>query len=391
MLFKTAIKNILGSGKRMWLNVAVLSFTFVLMTAFNGMVDGWINDAITGSRGWETGAGQFWHRGYDRYDPFSLQDAHGKIPGEFASFLADQSLTPILVIQAAAYESGNMQNILLKGIEPSQQILEIPSSYLHTDDDFIQAVIGERMAQTSHVSQGDRILVRWRDKNGAFDAREIIIASVFSSSIATVDEGQIWIALDKLREMTGMEHEASYLVKSEKCSLAHDVEGWLYKNNDFLLEDIYILMKSSRVESLIIFTILLSIALLAVFDTQMLSIFRRQKEIGTYVALGMTPRQVTRMFTLEGTSYSLLGIVAGFIWGFPFLYWYGKTGIKLPESYTEIGLGVRETMLPVYNFGTILTSIVIILLLSVLISWIPARRISGSNVVEALKGKITQS
>lgn len=389
LLLTTAVKNIIGAGRRTWLNVAVLSFTFVLMTLFNGIVDGWINDAVTSSRAWETGAGQFWHPEYDRYDIFTLPDAHGTIPESFASCLEGGIITPILVIQAAAYESGNMQNILLKGIDPSQQILEIPSGRLGAAVDVVPVVIGERMARMLHVGQGDRLLIRWRDRHGAFDAREVSVVSVFSASIATVDEGVIWVALDRLREMTGMQDEATYLVKSEKCAVAEDTGGWSYRDNDFLLQDLYLLMQHSRVESFIIFTILLTIALLAVFDTQMLSIFRRQKEIGTYISLGMTPRQVTWMFTLEGTSYSLLGIVAGAVWGFPFLYWFGKTGISLPESYTEIGLGVRETMLPIYNPGTIVTSIMIILLLSVLISWIPARKISKSNVVEALKGKIT--
>jgi putative ABC transport system permease protein len=166
------------------------------------------------------------------------------------------------------------------------------------------------------------------------------------------------------------------------------VKGWKYKDPDFLLEDLYILARSSRIESFIIFTILLSIALLAVFDTQTLSIFRRQKEIGTYIALGMTPKQVTRLFTLEGTTYSILAILVGAIWGTPLLYWYGKTGIKLPQSYTEMGLGMRETMRPVYQPGTILTSIAIIISLSMLISYLPTRKIAKSNVVEALKGKI---
>ncbi len=388
LLFKTAIKNILGAGRRTWLNAAILSFTFVLMTAFNGLIDGWVNDAIVDTRDWETGDGQFWHENYDRYDVFSLQDAHGEIPEEFAPCLANQSLTPILVIQAVAYESGNMRNIQLRGVDPSQQLLEIPSRHLHTDGDALNAVIGARMAQTLNASKGDRLLIRWRDKNGAFDAREIVIASVFNSSIATVDEGQVWIALDKLREMTGMRDEATYLVRSDDCPIERDVNGWYYKDSDFLLEDLYLMAQHSRVESLIIFTILLAIALLAVFDTQTLSIFRRQKEIGTYISLGMTPRQVTRLFTLEGTTYSLLGILVGVLWGTPLLYWYGQTGITLPESYTEIGLGMRETMLPIYEPVTILTSIAIIILMSMLTSWLPARKIAKSNVVEALKGRI---
>lgn len=388
LLLKTAIRNILGAGRRTWLNVSVLSLTFILMTAFNGLIDGWVNDAIVDTRSWETGAGQFWHENYDRYDVFTLQDAHGVIPDEFIPHITDNSVTPILVIQAVAYESGNMQNILLRGIDPSQQILEIPSQYLQSEDDAIEAVIGKRMARMLNIDVGDNLLIRWRDRNGAFDAQEIVIASIFDTSIATVDAGQIWINLYRLQQMTGMQGEATYLVRSKDCPIERDIEGWNYKDSDFLLEDLYSLAQSSRVESFIIFTILLTIALLAVFDTQTLSIFRRQKEIGTYIALGMTPKQVTRLFTLEGTTYSLLGVLAGLVWGTPVLYWYGRTGIRLPESYTEIGLGMRETMLPIYEPATILSSITIIILLSMLISYLPARKIAKSNVVEALKGRI---
>lgn len=388
LLFKTAIKNILAAGRRTWLNISILSFVFVLMTGFNGLIDGWVNDAITDTRSWETGDGQFWHENYNRYDLFTLQDAHGSIPDEFTPFINEKSLTPILVVQAVAYESGNMQNVLLKGIDPSQQIIGIPSSQLHSEEDQIKALLGKRMARTLNAQVGDNLFIRWRDKNGMFDAREIIITGIFDTSIATVDEGQIWLSLHQLQQITGMEGEATYLVRSPKCSINQDVKGWQFKDSNFLLDDLYILAHTARIESYIVFVILLSIALLAVLDTQMLSIFRRQKEIGTYIALGMTPKQVTRLFTLEGTTYSILGIAVGAIWGTPLLYWYGKTGIKLPQSYTEIGLGMRDAMLPVYQTNTILTSIVIIVSFSILISYLPARRIAKSNVVEALKGKI---
>lgn len=388
LLFKTALKNILAAGRRTWLNVSILSFVFVLMTAINGVIDGWVNDAITDTRNWETSDGQFWHKNYDRYDLFTLQDAHGPIPGEFIPSVNNKSLTPILVVQAVAYESGNMQNVLLKGIDPSQRILDIPSEQLNSEEDRIEALIGNRMARTLNAQEGDHLLVRWRDKNGMFDAREIIITKIFDTSIATVDEGQIWISLQQLQEIAGMGGEATYLVHSPSYSIKQDVEGWRHKSSDFLLEDLYKLAQTSRIESHIIFIILLSIALLAVFDTQTLSIFHRQKEIGTYIALGMTPKEVTRLFTLEGTAYSILGIVAGAIWGTPLLYWYGKTGMKLPQSYTELGLGMREAMLPLYQTKTILTSIIIIVFFSFLISYIPARKIAKSNVVEALKGKI---
>ena len=58
-----------------------------------------------------------------------------------------------------------------------------------------------------------------------------------------------------------------------------------------------------------LWAILLMLAMLAVFDTQVLSIFRRQKEIGTYIALGMTRKQVVTLFTLEGAMHAVLAAI----------------------------------------------------------------------------------
>ncbi|HBX45968.1 ABC transporter permease [Limibacterium fermenti] len=389
MLLRTAIKNILGAGRRTWLNVAVLSFVFVLMVAYNGILDGFMKNAVTSAREWDAAYGQLWSEHYDPYDIFTLQDAHEPIPEELNRAITAQSITPVLLSQATAYQGGNMQNILLRGIDPEQHILKIPSKELASDETgAIKAVIGKRMANTLKAAPGDNLLIRWRDKYGAFDAREIVIASIFDSNTATIDAGQIWISLDNLRQMTQMQGEATYFVLSKESSIRQNIGTWVYKDTDFLLNDLYLMEQSNRVESVIIFSILLAVALLAVFDTQTLSIFRRQKEIGTYVALGMTPKRVTRLFTLEGTSYSILAILISFIWGTPVLYWFAKTGLKLPEGYAEMGLGMGDAMYPVYQPSSILTSIILIVVLSMLISYIPSRKIAKSNIVEALKGRI---
>ena len=68
LIIRTAIKNILGAGKRTWLNVFVLSFTMVIMIAFNVLIDGWVEESTIESTHWEMGDGQFWHPEYDPYD-----------------------------------------------------------------------------------------------------------------------------------------------------------------------------------------------------------------------------------------------------------------------------------------------------------------------------------
>ena len=72
-------------------------------------------------------------------------------------------------------------------------------------------------------------------------------------------------------------------------------------------------MKS--VGGIVLYIILLSLAMLAIFDTQVLSIFRRQKEIGTYIALGMTRGQVVGLFTIEGSLNSVLAGLLAALYG----------------------------------------------------------------------------
>jgi ABC-type lipoprotein release transport system permease subunit len=373
IILRTAFKNIIGAGKRTWLNVTVLSFTFVVMIVYNGVIDGWRQEAYRDTGNWETGAGQIWHPQYDRFDVFTLQDAHAPVPQELRAYVTNSTLTPVLVTQGVIYPQGQMLNVLLKGIDPDQQILAIPSRQLSQTDD-IYALIGSRMAKSANLKQGDRVMIRWRDRNGIFDAREILIAGVFSTTVPSVDAGQIWINLHTLQEMTGMPDEATYLVRSKDCPVTIGAGGWLYKDLDFLMTDIKAMIASNRMESAVIFSILLAIALLAVFDTQTLSIFRRRKEIGTYIALGMTPGQVIRLFTLEGTSFSILAILAGCVWGTPLLLWLAGTGFKLPQVEMDVVMG--DTIYPAYELSSILTAAVLIVCLSAIISYIPSRKIA---------------
>jgi len=179
LAFKLAFKNLLGAGLRTWLNVSVLSIAFVIIVFYNGMLDGWNKQARHDTKEWEIANGQLWHALYDPYDPYCLQDAHAPVSEEVQKHISNGELTPILISQATAYPKGRMQNVLLKGIETNQRIIKIPSDKMHLKDDNIPAVIGKRMAANTGLKAGDNLLIRWRDSNGTFDAKEITIVDVF--------------------------------------------------------------------------------------------------------------------------------------------------------------------------------------------------------------------
>lgn len=384
---KLAFKNLIGAGLRTWLNVAVLSFAFIVIVFYNGIIDGWNRTSRNDTRDWEIGYGQFWHPAYDRFDAFTLQDSHAPISKDIQSEIDRKHLVPVLIAQATAFPQGRLQTVMLRGIDPAQTVLKLPTSELIPSDDFDYAIIGKRMAESSKLKVGDKLLLRWRDKNGTFDAREIKIASIFKCDVPTVDKGQIYLRLNVLQKMMGMENEATLLVTGKDFELKNP-GNWVFRDQGYLLADIDKIIQAKKAGGSIMEGLLLIIALIAIFDTQVLSIFRRQKEIGTYIALGMTRLQVVGIFTVEGGAHSILATLLGAVYGIPLFMLLGKVGISMKAAQST-DLPVAEKIFPYYSMNLIIITIIIVVITATIVSYLPARKIARLKPTDALKGKIS--
>lgn len=384
LAFKLAFKNLMGAGLRTWLNVGVLSFAFVVIIFYNGMIDGWNRQARRDTREWEVGTGQLWHPEYDRYDPYTFEEAHAGLSTNIRAWVKQGALVPVLLEQATIYPQGRMQGAVLKGIAVDQKLLRLPTEALQSNG--YGVIIGKRMARSSRLQTGDRLLVRWRDKNGTFDAREFTIAGVFDSNVPTIDNGQIWLSLEKLQEMTGKVNEASYLVASEEFK-PQDTGIWEFKDLDYLLADLDAIIQSKKGGGMIGYILLLIIALLAIFDTQVLSIFRRQREIGTYIALGMTRWQVVKIFTVEGSAHSILAALLATAYGIPLFLYLDHTGLSFAIA-DNTDMTIADTIYPYYSLGLIVSTVVLVVVSATVVSYLPARKITKMKPTDALKGKL---
>lgn len=386
--FKLALRNLLGAGLKTWLNVIVLSMSFVLIIFYNGMIDGWNEQAVNDTIAWEIGQGQLWHKDYDLYDPYTIQDAHAVVPTALKKEVQKGAAVPILLSQASVYPEGRMQNILLKGIPTHQKLLALPTASLkNSEEGILNAIIGKSMAKNTKLKKGDNVLLRWRDSNGTFDAQEIHIAEVFDTNVPNVDGGQVWIDLEQMRTMTGMAGEATLFSTSENYQAVND-PTWVYKSTEVLLADLTAMIAAKKGGAAVMYILLMGIALLAIFDTQVLSIFRRQKEIGTYIALGMTRMQVVKLFTIEGGAHSILAVLVGALYGVPLFYYLTQVGIPVPTSSEEAGIPISSEIFPVYGMGLVLGTTLLIVVASTIVSYMPARKIARIKPTEALKGKV---
>lgn len=385
---KLALRNLLGAGLRTWLNVLVLSIAFVIIIWHKGMLDGWDRQAKTDMIAWECGAGQYWHANYDPYDPFKLTESHATPPASLQEKIQKGILTPLLITQGTIYPGGRMQSVLLKGIDPSQEILKIPAYKLDTLAGEIPVLVGHYMAQTNKLKQGDIFTLRWRTAQGAFDATEAVVVGIFKSNVPTVDAAQVWLALDTLQTMMNLPGEATVLVASQGTTDPQLFADWEFRDQSFLLSDVDKIIKAKSAGGAVIWFILMLLAMLAIFDTQVLSIFRRQKEIGTIIALGMTKGQVIRLFTFEGAMHSLLAMGLALLWGTPLLYLQMKYGITLPGDKDTYGIAMSDVLYPTYSLGLVITTSLVVFITTSIVSYLPSRKIARMNPTEAIKGKV---
>ena len=389
LALKLAYRNLVGGKLRTVLNVLVLSFAYVVIIWQKGLINGWAVQAERDTQNWEIGGGQYWHENYDPYDPFTIEDSHAPIPELAQVAMNKGTLTPILISQGSIYPDGRVQSVFIKGVDPNQTVIELPTSYLNVDIDAIPAILGSNMAKNNKLEVGDYITVRWRDTKGTFDATEAKIVHIFNVDVPTVDGGILWIPIEKHREMVQLPNEASIFVTGKDVGSIGTLAGFTFKNNDFLLQDFRDMIKMKNVGGYVMFVFLLALALVAIFDTQVLSIFRRQKEIGTHVALGMTQGQVVKLFTIEGAMHAVLAAILGAIYGIPLLAWQAQVGYKMPvDSTEEFGMALAETIYPVYSIGLITATILIVFIVTTIVSYLPTRRISKLKPTDAIRGKI---
>ncbi len=387
---RLALRNLLGAGLKTWLNVVVLSFSFVIIIWLQGLYKGMGDQARVAQTDAEFGGGQYWQENYDPFDPLTLQDAHAVIPESLQTQIENGLATPILISQATIYPEGRLQTIQMKGIHPAQSIVNLPTQTLDQEDEDLPALIGTRMAKNTGLEIGDTVTVRWRDALGTFDARDAKIVQIMKTSVPSVDQAQIWVPLDKLQTLTRMENEASLVILAQDTKEFPQISGWLHKDMNFLLKDIELLVKSKQTGGSIIYVILLSLAMLAIFNTQVLSIFRRRKEMGTLMSMGMTRGKLIRLFTLEGAIHSVLAAVVAAIYGIPLLLWSAKKGWAMPEAVDDYGIaGLSEALFPVYGTGLVVGTTILIFVVTTIVSFLPTRKIAKLKPTDALRGKMT--
>ena len=392
MLFKIAIKNLLGAKLRTWLNVFVTALSFFMIILFSAMYDGMREHAKQVTIDTEIAGGAYWHPDYDPLDPMTFEDAHAIPPSAVKALVNQGKAFSVLVSQASIYPNGRIMPVIMKGITPEQNIVNMPTQMLAGHEEItIPVLIGRSMANDAKLEVGDAFTIRWLDANRTYDADEGTVVHIMDTENFKLDMGHIWVPLEKAQTMLAMEEEATYVTYAEGLSIVENKGDWIPRDVKYLIRDMEAVIEADEPNAAIMYIILLCFAGMGIFNAQVLSIFRRGKEIGTLMALGMTRSRVVGLFTLEGGLNAMLAGIMTVIFFGPLLWYFGVNGIWLGVDYSDgsMGLIVEKYLIPVYSVGLIITTTIVVSIIVLIVSYLPSRRIARMKPTDALRGKVT--
>ncbi len=390
MILKLALRNIIGNGWRSLINMIILAIVMIGMIWMQAMYHSWIKLAETEAREWEIGQGQWQQKNYDKYDAFSWDDSHAEIPAMIAPAIKENLAVPILLTPAVIYPHGRVTPVVVKGIPAGQTILKIPSGHLQSNGEgYVNAIMGTAMAKSCRVSEGDIFSMRIKDSNGSFNAMDLKLVKIMNTPVISIDAGQVWIDLEALQDARILPNRASIIVSGVQDLADIEDPDWKFNDIKVLLADLYKIQETEEGQQYIMFALLLFLGMIAIFDTQILALFKRRKEIGTLSALGMKKSRIIMLFTTEGVLYMVFSVFFTALLGFPVFWYFAVYGYRMPAEFTDVGMpGMSDAIRFSYPANIIIGTIVFVFVLTAIVSWIPSARIARMKPTEALRGKL---
>jgi putative ABC transport system permease protein len=386
MIFRTAIKNFYRQGVRAALNVLVTALIIIAVIFNLSLLNGFQAQGTQNMVRTNIAGGHYVVPKFDILTPTEWEDLTIKVPDKLRNLKSSEK-AEVLVQQGQIYPNRRLFPIQLRGIEMDQTLLDLPlqslKAYPDKIDSVIPVILGSKMAKKSHLKKGDMVVLKWRDSFGAVDAMDIIIDEVVTLVNPRIDEGVVWLRLDHLREITQRKDEVSWVAVGNNGG---SIAGLEFHTVDMLMKDLLALLEHDRRNARILWVILMFLAGISIFNNQILILFKRQREIGTLMAFGMTSSLIVGLFTLEGSLAAFSAIFIAILLGVPFFTWFQSVGLDV-SHLSESAIPVKDKIfLDIQPVETI-TTVLIVIAVMIIVAWIPSRRISRLDPTLALRGR----
>jgi ABC-type lipoprotein release transport system permease subunit len=296
--------------------------------------------------------------------------------------------------------------VVVTGIDPPREIKVSRLKELVREGNFLaandanQTVVGKLLAKNLRVTIGDELTLLGQGRDGSIAATVVQVKGIFSSGIDEFDRSSMQIPLSTFQEIFTMDdavHEVVVIgktlsdVSKIKAKIQAAISG-LKRRKPLKTLDWQELMPGLRqaiemdlVSGLIFYGLLIIVVAFSILNTFLMAIFERTKEFGVMMAIGTTPRRLTKVLLIESMAMTLIGIITGIILGIGITYYFQVHGIDFSGGSELLSqFGITGRMYPKLSLLSVSIGPFMVLFFTFFAALYPALKIRRLRPVEAM-------
>ncbi len=255
-------------------------------------------------------------------------------------------------------------------------------------------VIGKKLMERLETRLGKRVVVMSQDPENNIADRGFRVVGVYEADLESREESFVYAGRDVIQTMLGMGSNVSEIAilghdyrTPESLTLSirdvvpadQEVLSWL--ELDPYLSTMMRVMDGFVLVWMVVIFLALSFGLV---NTLMMAIFERVREIGLMRALGMRPSAIVYQILVESLMLLTLGLLAGNVLAIGTIIWL-KDGIDVSAVAEGMEMmGAASVMYPVMEWPDLVLANVVVIVLGIITSLLPAWRAAQYRPVEAL-------
>lgn len=305
-------------------------------------------------------------------------------------------------VKVPAMISSEYENrgVTLLGVDPegelalgfkSEDIVE--GRFLGSADD-PGVVIGRKLMERLETRLGKRVVLMSQDPDNAIAEGGFRVVGVFRAEMETREEGFVYAGRSVVQDMLGIGSAVSEiavlgrdyqapetLATAVRAAVPADREVLSWLQLDPYLATMMRVMNGFVLVWMVVIFLALSFGLV---NTLMMAVFERVREIGLMRALGMRPSAIVYQILVESLMLLALGLITGNLLAIATIIPL-KDGIDL--SVVSQGMemmGASSVLYPVLLWYDLVLANVVVIVLGMITSLLPAWRAAQYRPVEAL-------
>ncbi len=400
-MIRLAWRNLWRNHRRTLIMLAAIVigvWAMIFMTALmRGMVDQMLKDGINSLPGMV----QIHHPDY-RDDP-GIENSLNPPAEKLLTALENPLVTgwsSRVRVPAMISSERDSRGVILMGIDPAAELglafdLEdiVEGRFLESVDDR-GLVVGRKLMQRLETRLDKRVAVMSQDPENNIADRGFRIVGVFKASLESQEEQYIYAGRETIQSLLKIDNQVSEIAinghdyrdlgalqKLITAAAPADAEVLTWMELNSYLSVMLGMMDGFVLVWVIVIFLALSFGLA---NTLMMAVFERVREIGLIQALGMRPASILYLILVESLLLLLLGLLLGNLLAIATIVPL-KDGIDVSVVAKGMEMmGVGSMLYPALKLGDLLTANVVVIVLGLLTSLLPAWRASRYRPVEAI-------